>query len=790
MKANLSCIIVVLLIVALAQVLPSVKGQVFQLSPVLDGYISESLPGNSYFNGEYLWVGGFEGARYRSLLLFDVSSIPMGSVILEARLKLSFKTGNSSVVKIHRVTSSFTGKATWVERSPGYPWASMGGDYDLEPADVVFIPDGTPEGFHFEFDVKDILNQWVSGEQPNYGFLLEADGENAVAFFSSRALDDNFKPKLFVTYVSGFNLSIQLSTQNLTVEQGGEAFMEVGVASQPIPVEVELEAEAPEGVNVSFTPSSGLTPFNSTVGVTVGSIQPGNYTLTLKAISEYAESSVQVLLTVVKSVPPPDFNIHISPNNVSTSPGGTININATINPIGGFHETVEIKILGVGWNYTASQHSGVPPFNSTIALTVPGDASPGKYRVKIKASSSGVVKIAVLIVHVELESSFKLKCKDTTMNISLGEIYKATVQVEPVKGFNETVMVELPNIEGLKLYVEPESFTPPENLTLEVKALKPGSYRFQVKFTSKLLNKTLHFKVYCYKPKITLRVELNTTNLVVYQGKVGAVRIYINGTEGSRVSLGVVEPPLELMLRFTPETLTVPGMSTLTVKAGEEAGDYIVNISVSSGGYELYRPLIVTVKESRCFIATAAYGSPVSGEVEKLRYYRDHVFMKSRVGSGFIKGFNLVYYSFSPRIADYIRGHPTAAAAVRKWIGGLLLILDTALTASGGSAGEAAAIITITVASALFSMANVLPIQLALGRLAKRRISLKLTLALGFGALIASYCTPLGQLAFAYAVAVSMFTSTLASRCIGKAIHTLRNIAAHNGHINLPKPQA
>ena len=775
MRANLSCIIIIFFMIALARASPIVKGQVFQLSPVLDGYISESLPGNSYFTGEYLWVGGFEGARCRSLLLFDVSSIPVESVILEARLRLSFKTGNSSVVRIHRVTSSFTGKATWVERSPGYPWVNIGGDYDPEPADTVFIPDGTPEGFYFEFDVKNILNQWVSGEAPNYGFLLEADGENPVVFYSSRALDDNFKPKLLVTYISGFNLSIQPSTQNLTVEQGGEASMEISVASQPIPVEVELEAEAPEDINVSFTPASGLTPFNSTVKVTVGSVQPGNYTLTLKAMSEYGETSVQVLLTVVKSGPPPDFNIYIIPNTVNTSPGRTLKINATINPIGGFHETVEIKISGVKWNYTALPDSGVPPFNSTIALTVPGDASPGKYRVKVKAFSGGVVKIAILTVHVELETSFKLECKDTTMNISQGGTYEATIQVEPVKGFNETVMVELPSIEGLKLSIEPGSFTPPENLTLVVKASKPGSYTFQVRFTSSLLNKTLPFKVYCYKPKIALRVELNTTNIVIYQGKIGAVRVYVNGTEGSMVTLDVVEPPLELMLRFTPETLTVPGTSILTVKAGEEVGDYIINISVSAGDYRVYTPLIVTVKESRCFIATAAYGSPVSREVEKLRYYRDRVFMKSRVGSGFIKGFNMVYYSFSPKVADYIRRHPAVAAAVRGWIRGLLLILDTAVKASGGSTGEAAAIITITVASALFSITNVLPLQLALGRLAKRKISLKLTITLAVGALIAGYCTPIGQLVLIYAVAVSISTSTLALKCISKVVRIVRS---------------
>jgi len=56
-----------------------------------------------------------------------------------------------------------------------------------------------------------------------------------------------------------------------------------------------------------------------------------------------------------------------------------------------------------------------------------------------------------------------------------------------------------------------------------------------------------------------------------------------------------------------------------------------------------------------CLIATAAFDSELSTQVQMLREIRDTKIMNTQVGAMFISGFNQFYYSFSPAIADMER---------------------------------------------------------------------------------------------------------------------------------------
>jgi len=62
-----------------------------------------------------------------------------------------------------------------------------------------------------------------------------------------------------------------------------------------------------------------------------------------------------------------------------------------------------------------------------------------------------------------------------------------------------------------------------------------------------------------------------------------------------------------------------------------------------------------------CFIATAAYGTPMAKEIEILREFRDKYLMTNPVGKGLVE----FYYKVSPPIAEFITGHPTLKPIVR-----------------------------------------------------------------------------------------------------------------------------
>ena len=79
----------------------------------------------------------------------------------------------------------------------------------------------------------------------------------------------------------------------------------------------------------------------------------------------------------------------------------------------------------------------------------------------------------------------------------------------------------------------------------------------------------------------------------------------------------------------------------------------VFTINVGESGSS--QPSESTNEGGGCLIATAAFGSEMSPQVQQLRELRDNVVMQTTSGHAFMTGFNQVYYSFSPYVADFER---------------------------------------------------------------------------------------------------------------------------------------
>ncbi len=81
-------------------------------------------------------------------------------------------------------------------------------------------------------------------------------------------------------------------------------------------------------------------------------------------------------------------------------------------------------------------------------------------------------------------------------------------------------------------------------------------------------------------------------------------------------------------------------------------------------------------KSGGCLIATAAFGSEMAPQVQRLREVRDDVLFGTSSGTSFMAGFNQFYYLFSPTVADWERQNPAFKEVVKMAITPMLSTLS------------------------------------------------------------------------------------------------------------------
>jgi len=123
---------------------------------------------------------------------------------------------------------------------------------------------------------------------------------------------------------------------------------------------------------------------------------------------------------------------------------------------------------------------------------------------------------------------------------------------------------------------------------------------------------------------------------------------------------------------ISPIEATVPSGEEVVVSGSEEK-------PVKTEEREMEETIKTKTSEENgggCLIATATYGSELAPQVQQLRELRDNSLLKTSSGTSFMLGFNQIYYSFSPAIADFERENAFFKETVKLAITPLLTSLS------------------------------------------------------------------------------------------------------------------
>lgn len=171
------------------------------------------------------------GIEFKSLIKFNVSSIPQKDTIANAAITLHISSSTATqniTVTAYRITSNWSESGTtWFNDTPISTWNNEGGDY-LEEIGSKTI---TNETNFLNIAITDAVRNWINGTYENYGvLLLSPDGENGnyTDFDSSDSSTEQYRPTLTIEHAGNIapiisNFETNSSSGNPT--QTGQAVL-------------------------------------------------------------------------------------------------------------------------------------------------------------------------------------------------------------------------------------------------------------------------------------------------------------------------------------------------------------------------------------------------------------------------------------------------------------------------------------------------------------------------------------------------------------------------------------
>ncbi len=277
-------------------------------TPDYDNRLRQSSPNTVLSISNYIDIGRLGTTSYRDVIWFDFSGYNTTDTISKATLSLywHYPAGatrtSDTVVEIYRPVEWSPQYVTWNSRMSDIPWATAGGNWfdknnvaqGTTPYASVTFPAGTvPDNKYYEFDVTQLVQEYVSGTT-NTGFFLKAktEGNNYIAFYSSDWPNADQRPKLTITTTS-------VPVDNPPVAEAGPNQVATIGAAVTFNGSDSTDDKGITTYSWDFDDRDGITTDATGVTATTTYATPGNYTVTLTVTDTVGQTDSDTLHVVV-----------------------------------------------------------------------------------------------------------------------------------------------------------------------------------------------------------------------------------------------------------------------------------------------------------------------------------------------------------------------------------------------------------------------------------------------------------------------------------------------------------
>ena len=314
-------------------------------SSTYDNRLREDNPAGVYSDSTYLDIGKSSSAC-RNVMWFDLSEYNTTDIISKATLSLYWyypasKTRTSdTVVEVYRPLEWDPEYVSWTSRTSTTAWTTAGGNwYDKNGvsqgstpyATLTFPASTVPGNKYYDFDVTQLVQEYISGENKNTGFFLKARTEsgNYIAFYSSESSNAAQRPKLTVTVAP-------VSVDNSPVANAGADKTATTGSAVNFNGSTSTDDKGIASYSWDFDAANGITSEATGKTATKTYTTAGTYTVTLTVTDTSGQKATDTLNVVVSSAPATNtgLNMDIYDNRLREASPTTVYADSTYFDIG------------------------------------------------------------------------------------------------------------------------------------------------------------------------------------------------------------------------------------------------------------------------------------------------------------------------------------------------------------------------------------------------------------------------------------------------------------------------